>query len=133
MQDGDSTAGGVTGQSQIPWTLTHLLEEWFAVTRPEQQQAWVQAWAAANRINEEGDYDVETDLTAYLTRCREEKREVKPSRWLRFFTEDRVKWIKTQQHHEDVLEQRDNADGGEQWALRSLRQTPQWTTQEGNR
>lgn len=128
----DGTAGGVTGQSQIPWTLTHLLEAWFGVRQPEQQQAWMQAWTTAVTTNGESEYDVETDLTAYLTRCREEKREAKPSRWLRFLIEDRLKFIKTQQHHADVLDQRDTADGGEQWALRSLRQTPIWNVTEGN-
>lgn len=132
QQQDDVTQGDVTGQSHIPWTLTHLLEEWFGVKQPEQQQAWMQAWTTAVTTNGEGEYDVETDLTAYLTRCREEKREAKPSRWLRFLIEDRLKFIRAQQHHADVLDQRDNADGGEQWALRSLRQTPNWNITEGN-
>lgn len=130
VQD-ERTEGGVTSQSHIPWTVAHLLETWFGVRSPEQQQAWMQAWSTAISTNGESGYDVETDLTAYLTRCREEKRDAKPSRWLRFLIEDRLKFVKTQQHHDDVLEQRDNADGGEQWALRSLRQTPQWNITEG--
>lgn len=131
-QDEGTAQRAVTTSSQIPWTLTHLLEEWFNVRTTEQQQAWSQAWRTAMATNGEGDYDVETDLSAYLTRCREERREAKPSRWLRFLIEDRTKYRKTLAHHDDVLEQRQTADGGEQWALRSLNQTPRWTIpQEG--
>ena len=125
-EEDDQTTSIVTVPSQIPWTEVHLLKTWFNVTQQEQVDAWRAAWTTAVTTNGEGDYDVQAHLSAHLAKCHEEKRDVRAGTWLRFLIEDRVKWFDSRRHEAEVREQRDNADGGAQWALDSLRNTPHW-------
>lgn len=125
QQAEDVTTVAVTQRNQIPWTEVHLLRNWFGVERQEQVDAWRAAWRTAVDLDD-GKYDPSIHLTAYLVRCREEKRDPKPSRWLKFFIEDRESYAAAVQAHQDRLEQQARADGGEQWALNSLSRTPKW-------
>lgn len=126
VEDVPTGGPGVTERHTIPWTEVHLLRSWFRVEEPQQVDAWQQAWMTATATNGETGYDVQTDLNAYLVRCRAEKRQPSAALWLRFLIQDRAKWVSDQRHHEELQEQRAAADGGQEWALRSLNKTPQW-------
>lgn len=132
VEDVSTEAAAVT-DSHIPWTEVHLLRSWFRIEEPTTVEAWQQAWRTATATNGETGYDVQIDLNAYLVRCRAEGRQPSASNWLRFLIQDRTKWVSDQRHHADLQEQRASADGGMEWALRSLSKTPVWNidTMEG--
>lgn len=97
-----------SGQRPFPIVEQRKLVDWFGITSPEQVQAWVAAWNAACAI-EQGhpigpdiDYDPQADLAIYLSRCREERRQPMASRWVRFFIEDRAKFIEALQQDAEV-------------------------------
>jgi hypothetical protein len=124
-QPEDDGTGVTPRNPEIPWTVVHLLRSWFRVEDPVQVESWQQAWRTGVVVAGES-YDPEAHIVTYLTRCHHEKRDPKPSLWLRFLIEDRQKHLATIRAHEDQLERQAAADGGEQWALKSLRQTPDW-------
>lgn len=125
VQDEHTEAVAVTG-SHIPWTEVHLLRSWFNVETQDQVEAWQEAWRKGVATVGKAGFDAQVHLSGYLIRCKSERRSPNPSRWLRFLVEDAEAHSTAAAAHAELLEQRNSADGGEQWALRSLTRTPRW-------
>lgn len=130
VEDDGAAAAADGTYVPMPWTLIHLLRSWFNVETTEQADAWLAAWNTAAAITQGSDFSPEVHLTTYLTRCREERRDPRSSHWLRFFVEDRARYVQQVAHTADRLDLGDDDDpDAQRRKMRLLSRTPDWGTQ----
>lgn len=96
-------ADPVTQCPPFPATQQQQLIEWFKIGSDE-GALWQAAWTTSTSVAASGTihYDPEHHLASYLLRCKSEKRTPKHATWLRFYIEDRSRFIENINGQQDA-------------------------------